>query len=430
MKDTKFRRVGRVLLCLPLALLAWAAGCSREKTTTPLVRVQTAVAKRMPLDHVVTAEAVLYPLQEAALTPKVLSPLEKYYVNRGARVRQGELLAELQNTDVAAAALENRGAYQQAQANYESTVAAGVPEEMQKAELEAQQTKQAYEAAEKVYRSREDLYKQGAIARKEVDQAGVAATEARGRYAIAQRHLAAMQDGGKRRALQAAEGELTAAKGRYLGAAAQLQFTEIRSPIDGVVTDRPLYPGEVPAAGSAVITVMNLAQVVARAHVAQDEAALLKVGNPATITAPGEPVVPAKVTVVSPALDPNSTTVEVWVQAANPGDRLRPGATVQVAITAEHIPDALLVPAGALLPAAESGRNMVMVVGADESAHQTPVTVGVRQEKQVQILSGLQPGQQVITQGAYGLPDGTKVQVDNQPAEATQTAPQHAEDNR
>ena len=430
MKDTRFRRWGRALLLLPLALLPWAAGCSREKAITPMVRVQAVAAKRMPLDRVVTAEAVLYPLQEAALTPKVIAPLEKYYVDRGAAVRRGQLLAKLQNADVAAAALENQGAYQQAQANYESAVAAGVPEEIQKAELEEQQAKKAYEAAEMVYKSREAIYKQGAIARKEVDQAGVAATEAKGRYAIAQRHLAALRQGGKERALQAAAGELTAAKGRYLGAAAQLDFTEIRSPIDGVVTDRPLFPGEVPAAGSAVVTVMNLSQVVARAHVAQNEATLLKVGDAATITEPGEAAVPAKVTVVSPALDPNSTTVEIWVQAANPGDRLRPGATVRVEITAEHIPDALVVPASAVLPAAEGEGNTVMVVGADGNAHQTPVTVGVRQEKQVQILSGLQPGQRVITQGAYGLPDGTRVQVDNQPAEATETPSQHGEDNR
>lgn len=434
MRGMATRSAAWVAAAAAVSLLA--AGCSGEKKVTPVVRVETATAQRKAIDQVVTVEGVLYPGQEAALTPKASAPVEKFYVNRGSEVRAGQLLAVLQNSDAQAAALENRGAYEQAQANYESTVAAGVPEEMQKAELEEQQAKQAYAAAEQVYRSREALFKQGAIARKEVDQAGVAATEARSKYQIAQRHLAALEAGGKQRALTAAQGELKAAQGKYMGAVAQLKFTEIRSPIDGVVTDRLLFPGEVAAADKPLITVMNLSQVVARTHVSENEAAVLKVGDAATITAPGKPPVAAKVTIVSPAVDANSTTVEVWVEAANRKHELRPGTTVQVAMTAQHIPDAIVVPASAVLPGEEGGGKEVMVVTSDGHAHATKVEVGVQQGNEVQIVSGLQAGQQVITQGAFGLPDGTQVQVENQqpatprPAVGAKAAAEHDQDER
>ena len=82
-------------------------------------------------------------------------------------------------------------------------------------------------------------------------------------------------------------------------------------------------------------------------------------------------------TVVSPAVDPQSTTVEVWVQAPNPGERLRPGGTVTSTIMAGTIQDALVVPAEALLPAEEGG-SAVYVVGADSVAHQRKVQTGVR----------------------------------------------------
>jgi len=163
-----------------------------------------------------------------------------------------------------------------------------------------------------------------------------------------------------------------------------------------------------------LLTVMDVSQVVARAHIPQQEAALIKVGNKTTLTAPGEDnPVDGKVTVVSPALDPNSTTVEVWVQAANPHQRLRPGTSVQLSMLAQTIADALVIPAVAVLTA-QDGSTSVMIVGSDGRAHQKSVRVGVRQGDQVQIADGLHPGDQVVASGAYGLPDNTKVKLEAQ----------------
>src|SRR5207302_2529509 len=209
------------------------------------------------------------------------------------------------------------------------------------------------------------------------------------------------------------------AKGKFLGAAAQMNYSQIRSPIDGVVTDRPLYPGEMAAAGTPIVTIMDISQVIAKAHIPQPEAALLKVGDKATITVPGEDnPVEGKITVVSPALDPNSTTVEIWVQAKNPDQRLKPGTSVQVSMLAQTIPDALVIPAAALLTG-QGGATSVMVVGSDNRAHQKNVSVGIRQGDQVQITEGLQAGDRVVASGAYGLPDNTQVTV------ATQTEKQN-----
>ena len=80
---------------------------------------------------------------------------------------------------------------------------------------------------------------------------------------------------------------------------------------DALLADRPLYPGEMAAAGTALLTVMDVSQVIARAHIPQLESALLKVGDKATIIVPGdETPVEGKITVVSPTLDPDGTTVE------------------------------------------------------------------------------------------------------------------------
>lgn len=418
------RRWPRRLLRFSLLAVAalFSASCSSEKPEEPTVAVEVVEVKKMIFERTVNAEAILFPLVQSAIVPKISAPVKKFYVKRGSRVREGQLLAVLENRDLAAAAQDSQGAYEQAQAAYETTTAASLPEEIQKAKLDTQVAKETLDATQKVYDSRQELFKQGALPRKDLDQASVNLVQARSQYDIAAKHLNSLLAIGKQQELKSAAGQLTSAEGKYKQARAQFSYSEIRSPVRGVVTDRPLYPGEMAQAGTPLVTVMDLSEVVARAHIPQDEAALIKVGDPATLTRPGEETpIQGKVTVVSPALDPNSTTVEVWVQAKNPGNRMKPGSNVQLTMLAQKIPDALVVPASAILTAAD-GSTSVMVAGADSKAHKKEVKVGIKQGNNIQITEGLQAVERVISSGAYGLPDNTKIRIESRTA-----PPQEAE---
>src|SRR5260370_16489435 len=100
---------------------------------------------------------------------------------------------------------------------------------------------------------------------------------------------------------------------------------------------------------------MDLSEVVARVHIAQLDAALLKAGDPATIFVQGQgPAIKGRVTLVSPALDPNSTTVEVWVQAPNPGGSLKPGVSARVTMIGKTVPNTFYAPAPTLISATHS----------------------------------------------------------------------------
>ena len=194
-----------------------------------------------------------------------------------------------------------------------------------------------------------------------------------------------------------------------------LGYSEIRSPIDGVVTDRPLYPGETAAAGTPLLTVMDTSQVVARAHIPQEQAALIKTGDIARINTAEGGDVAGKVVLVSPALDPNSTTVEVWIQAPNREGKLRPGSTVKVSMVAKTVKDAIVIPTVALLTSSD-GTTTVMLAGSDGRAHRQTVKAGIHSGDEVQIVEGLKDGERVVSSGAYGLPEKTKIKI----VEATQ----------
>jgi HlyD family secretion protein len=404
------RLIVRFAVCTALALAV--VGCKKaEKKEEIVAPVRVSPAIKGSIRLMVNADAVLYPRDQANIVPKISAPIRRFLVNRGDHVKQGQLLAELEARDLAASAQESRGQYEQAQSNYRSTTAAGVPEQMTKAQTDLAAARQGMDAGKRLLDNRQQLFKEGALAKKLVDDAEVAYAQAKAAFDTAQQHLQALQSVGGKEQINTAAAQVDAAKGHYENAQAQASYAEIHSPISGVVTDRPLYPGEMAAAGTPLLTVMDVSKVVARINLAQDQAKNVKVGNEATITpADGGELVTARVTVVSPASDANSTTMQVWVQADNPGEKMHAGQSVHVAIVAATLDGATLIPAPAILPNAE-GETIVLIVDDQNVAHEKVVQIGVREPEMVQIVAGVDVGQRVVTQGGLGLEDKTKVRV-------------------
>jgi multidrug efflux pump subunit AcrA (membrane-fusion protein) len=398
-----------------LLVMGLAGACSKkpsaeagdsESSATP---VQVATARTQSLDHVITVEAVLYPLKQANITPKISAPVARFLVQRGDHVHTGQLLAVLEDNDLRAGAQESRELYNQAQAAFTTTTNATVPEDMTKAKADVDSARQALDAAKKVLDSRINLLRQGAIAQKLVDDARVAEVQAQAQFDTASEHLKSLQNVGRVEQVKSAQAQMQAAKAHYESAQAQLSYAEIRSPMNGVIADRPLNIGEVASAGSPVFTIVDISRVVARANVPAQQAGMLRVGERATISGSGGEIT-GKITVVSPAVDPSTTTLQVWVEAPNPGEKLKLGSTVHVSMDAGVIPDALVIPVSALL-ASDDGSEKVMIAGSDGLAHEQKVEVGIRSGDSVQILSGVKPGDQVITEGALGLDDKAKIEI-------------------
>jgi HlyD family secretion protein len=405
------RRRPRLIGAWFITLLSLAGCGASEKDKAPVVTVEVTPARRAPIAETVSTEAIVFPLRQAIITPKITSTIKTFLVQRGSHVQKGQLLAVLENADLAAASEQSKGEYEQAEAGYASTTGASLPEQIQKAELDAASAKAVFDAQQKMYDSRKELFDQGALPRRDLDSAEVALAQGRSQYQQATKQLDDLQRIGHEQALKSATGQLAAAKGKYLGAQAQLSYSEIHSPIDGVVTDRPLFPGELAAANQPLLTVMDTSKLIAKAHIAAAQAALLKAGDPAQIKLPGnDQDVEGLVTLVSPALDPGSTTIEVWVEASKPNSAIKPGMTVTISMTARTVNDAIVVPAPALQKNAED-MQYVLVAGADGVAHARNVETGIRTPDTVQIVSGVNEGEAVITSGGYGLPDGTAVKI-------------------
>jgi multidrug efflux pump subunit AcrA (membrane-fusion protein) len=291
-----------------------------------------------------------------------------------------------------------------------------VPEDLTKAKLDLAQGKANLDLNQSIVNARTELFKQGAIPGRDLDTAKATLVQAQAAYDIASQHLQSLQNVSNRAAIQNAQGTLESAKGKYLGAEAQLSYTQIRSPISGVVTDRTLFAGETPASGAPLITVMDTSALIAKLHIAQAQAQQLALGADATLTVPGiaDPV-PAKVSLISPALDPGSTTVEVWLRVDNRKGTFKSGTPVHASITGRTVTNALTVPVDAIQASPDGTSKFVMIIAPDSTAHKKVVTLGIQNSEDVQILSGITASDMVISTGGYGLDENTKVKIGTDP---------------
>jgi len=410
---TRRARISWLLVSIAAAALPvpFSSGCKKVAAPQTAVTVEAKQPGKGPIAEQITADAILAPIAEAAIEPRITAPVKKFYVQRGEKVRAGELLVTLENADLTAAAMDNKGSLEAAQATYATQTKVQVPEETLKAESDLAEATANLKLNGSIVESRKQLFAEGAIPGRDLDTAQAALVQAQAAYDTAAKHLESVRSVSREAALKAAQGQLTSAEGRYNGAEAQVNYSEIRSPINGVVTDRPLFAGETASAGAPLITVMDTSVLLAKTHIARNLSVQLKVGDAATVRVPGSTdSVPAKVSMVSPALDPGSTTVEVWVRIDNKSGKLNVGAPVKVSITGRTIAQALKVPDSAI-QTADDGTKSVTVVGSDGAVHRKPVTLGIDDGTDVQVTSGISPADLVITGGAYGLDDGTEVQV-------------------
>ena len=410
------------LLLIPVLLVA---GCTKKKEAEieAPAPVQVTVVQQSTIRRTIAGEGTLWARNQASVMPKVASPVERFLVQRGDSVKQGQLIAVLEARDLRAAAAESRAGLAQAEANLRATQSAAVPESVVKAQTDVDAARQTEEAAQRLLENRKKLVEQGALARKLVDDAQVAWAQAHANLLATQEHLRGLQSVGKEEQIKTAQAQVDAARSHLQTAEAQLSYAEIHSPIAGVIADRPLFAGEMATPGTPLLTVMDVSKVIARINVPQSQAGAIRVGHEGIVTlAESADQYEGRVTVVSPATDAATTTVQVWIELDNAGGKLKPGAGVHGVIVTETIKAATVVPIAAILPGEEGG-TAVLVVPDGKVVHRRAVQLGVREGDKVQILNGVRPGEDVVIVGGVGLDDKAKVRV------VTPGAPEEADED-
>ena len=189
----------------------------------------------------------------------------------------------------------------------------------------------------------------------------------------------------------------------------QLEKTVIRAPFSGVLGLRQVSEGSYVSPGTPIVPLVRVDPIHVQFSIPEKYSGDLKVGGKVTFQlASVDGNFPATIVARDPKIDPNTRTVKFEAKASNPGSRVLPGAFTLVKVQLRQFDRALMVPTEAVVP--ELGGKKIFVF-RNGQAQGVPVETGIRQDRAIQVLEGLQPGDTVITSGILQLRPGMPVQI-------------------
>lgn len=204
-----------------------------------------------------------------------------------------------------------------------------------------------------------------------------------------------------------------------------LAFTEVRSPVRGVVTRRNISPGDVASSANPMFEIANLVGYEMRIFMPLADRRVTRIGQEVSLRLTGEREPSAKgvVSRISPELDPVTGLAEVVISLTEVSGELLPGSLAEASITVLTRPSSIVIPRTALVeniqtvldPESNTIRlnrtfSAFVAVG-DSIAEQRELEIGLQQGDRIEVLSGLNEGERLIITGQGGLEDGSRVRV-------------------
>jgi membrane fusion protein, multidrug efflux system len=358
---------GRSVRSTCVLVVAIAVGCAKgpsgaapKARLAPQVVVARVVARDVPVE--VQAPVDLRPLEQADVGSKILGYVDAIFVERGDRVKKGQIIALVRPSDL--------------------------PDQLAAARSSIGQIKA-----------------QAALARTNHERASKLAPSG----VVSQQELQASSA-----ALASAEAAEASAQAQISGLAIRLGETRITSPLSGYVSARRVDTGALvgPPGGGAIVTVVRMDKLRVFLTLNETDAMGISVGMDAHVevdSLPGRSFA-GKVVRVAPAFDPLTRTLEAEVLLSNDNGELKPGMYGRGFIRRDVHPNTAVVQVNAVQ--ISSGKRYVFVLH-DSKVERRPITTGVDVDdgRLMEIRSGLAAGEEVVIAGADALADGTQVRV-------------------
>jgi membrane fusion protein (multidrug efflux system) len=323
----------------------------------------TVVAKA-PLQPSIPLSGTLQPHDQTVVKTKVAGELVRVLVREGERVGAGQLLAQVDDTELRARLAERRAALTGSQAQRD--------------------------LARKNWATTEQLLSQNFISRNAADSAASA--------------------------LAVAEANVAAAEAQLELAGKALADARIASPMAGIVAERFAQPGEKLPVDARVLSLVDLSRLELAAEVPASDIAAARVGGQVEFRVDGMGAQLYRGTVerINPTADPRSRMVRVYVRLDNAGGELKGGMFAKGRLASSTMREALMIPAGTVRD--EGGESVVMVLEG-EVVRRRPVTLGLRDEAgdAVEVVSGLEVGEKVLNARLGNLRTGDRVRVGPRP---------------
>lgn len=387
-----------VLLVAALAVAGYFLGyLPRQQREKVLAAESKSASDGLPVVNVVkvgrssTTGSLVLPgniqaVTEAPILARASGYIRKRYVDIGDRVQSGQVVAEIEAPELGQQILQARAAVDQANAA------------VQQAEASLQQGRSNETLARVTAERWKKLLDKGVVSRQDNDTYQM-------QWAAQQANVQALE-----KAVAAAKSNTGAMEANVSRLTDLLNYQTVRSPFAGVITVRNIDTGVLVTEGSTLLyRVAQTDRLRTYLNVPQSEAESVRVGQTAALTIPDLPGrrFPGTVTRTSNALDPASRTLLVEVQAANPAGQLVPGMYAQVDLTVPRKNPPLVIPGDTLVIRADGPQ--VAVLKPDGTVHFTRVQLGRDFGATLEVLSGLEEGQELVVNPSDASREGARV---------------------
>ena len=418
------RRLGLSLIASLMVLggfFAYQATGQREsKRQRP--RTQTVAARTQNLSVKVTASGSVIPVQEVNLSPKMSGRLVKLFVDQGDRVEAGQVVAQMDDRDIQAQVRQQKANVELAGARLAEARAGSRSEEIAQAQAQVAAAQSQVNLTQERTVRYQNLFRQGAIAKDQLDEVLANAQSAQATLQQTQKRVEELRNGTRIEQVDQAEAQLAQAEAALQSVQVQAEDMSIRSPLSGIVSQKYANVGAFvtpttsasatsSATSTSIVAVASNLEVLAK--IAETDIAQIRTGQAVEIQAdafPGQ-IFKGRVRLVAPSavVEQNVTSYQVRVTLGTGQQTLKAGMNVDLNFVGDRLKDALVIPTVAIVT--QQGKTGVMVADDKQQPQFRPVTIGVSQDEDTQVLQGLELGEQVFVyqpksprQGDQGSP--------------------------
>ncbi len=425
--------IGAVTLSLVGAAGWYTWNQSQTQSQQATLQTETAPVVQQDLTINIAAAGVIKPITPVNISPKQQGRLAVLYVDQGNRVKAGQLLARMDDSNLKGQLLQAKGSLEAAQANYEKLKAGNRPQEIIQAQRNLQQAQADLIASRSTYESNVSLYTSGAVSKNALDIS-------RSQFESAQSKIASLQEvyelekvGSRKEDIKAAHAQVDQAQGNLETIQAQVNDTEIRAPFDGIITQKYANPGAfvTPTTSASATSSATSSSILAMAgeleglaDVSESDIRNVHPGQPVDVKVDAYPgrLFHGKVRLVSPeaVVTQNVTSFEVRCILEDPQHQLKSGMNMTANFLVGTHKNALLVPTTAVVSQAE---GTGVYVQGHKHTHFKLIKVGRTVGTQSEVLSGLQKGDRVfITFPDQRKPNGRPVRTNSSPLSGGSTS--------
>jgi HlyD family secretion protein len=373
-----------------LAVLLVAGAVAYVVTRPKPVAVDIMIAKREDVQTSVVASGRVLAPARVDIGSTITGRVQRVAVREGARVTEGQLLVQLEQTELAAAVAQARAARDRARARVASVANLALP-----TARESQSQAEANVAlAAREFKRAQELLAKGFISQSRVDEAERQLQVARSQLASATSQVSAQSTQGAE--AQQARQQLAEAEAALDLAQARLAQTEIRAPAAGVVLERLTEPGDIAQSSRRMMTLALDGPARLIVQVDEKNLPLLQAGRTALAAADAFPTerFEAQIAYISPGVDAARGTVELRLEIPKAPAFLKSDMTVSIEVAGPLLKQIVLVPSDIVHQLQSDAPYVVLDRGG--LATKAPVRIGVQMQGKAQLVSGVEAGERLV----------------------------------